>query len=117
MAGGLRYETGREMPPGMQEIYGVKLAGQMRADASIGPCEGERIATPAPPARNDNEGGADMPDEELLKELQDRAMNVSYDTRVLIDEIIKRYKILKFQLQAQRMKGGGAGEGGRQGTG
>lgn len=29
MAGGLRYETGREMPPGMQELYGVKLAGEM----------------------------------------------------------------------------------------
>lgn len=56
MAGGLRYETGREMPPGMQEIYGVKLAVQMQADASNGFCEGERIATPAPPARNDNEG-------------------------------------------------------------
>lgn len=101
VAGGLRYETGREMPPGMQEIYGVKLAGEMR------------IATPAPPARNDNEGCADMPDEELLKELQERSMGVSYDTRVLIDEIIKRYKILKFQLQAQKMKGGGVGEGGR----
>lgn len=49
MAGGLRYETGREMPPGMQELYGVKLAGEMR------------IATPAPPARNDNEGQERMP--------------------------------------------------------
>ena len=113
MSGGLRYDSGREMPPGMQEIYGVKLAGQMQADASIVHCEGERIATPAPPACNEKEGGADMPDEELLKELQERSMGVSYDTRVLIDEIIKRYKILKFQLQAQRMKGGGVGEGGR----
>ena len=43
MAGGLRYEVGREMPPGMQELYGVKLAGEMR------------IATPAEPARNDEE--------------------------------------------------------------
>lgn len=43
MAGGLRYETGREMPPGMQALYGVKLAGEMR------------IATPAEPARNDND--------------------------------------------------------------
>ena len=111
MAGGLRYETGRDMPPGMQEIYGVKLAGQMRDGVADGAMKG--IATPAEPARNDNEGGADMPDEELLKELQERSMGVSYDTRVLIDEIIKRYKILKFQLQAQKMKGGGVGEGGR----
>lgn len=29
VAGGLRYEAGREMPPGMQELYGVKLAGDI----------------------------------------------------------------------------------------
>ena len=43
MASGLRYESGRKMPPGMQELYGVKLAGEMQ------------IATPAEPARNDND--------------------------------------------------------------
>ena len=29
MAGGLRYGCGREMPPGMQTLYGVKLVGEM----------------------------------------------------------------------------------------
>ena len=33
MAGGLRYQTGREMPPGMQELYGVKLAGEMAKES------------------------------------------------------------------------------------
>ena len=29
VAGGLRYQSGREMPPGMQELYGVQLAEQI----------------------------------------------------------------------------------------
>lgn len=31
MAGGLRYETGREMPPGMQEHYALQRIGEMIA--------------------------------------------------------------------------------------
>ncbi len=31
MAGGLRYETGRDMPPGMAEKVAVQIARQMEA--------------------------------------------------------------------------------------
>ena len=34
---GLRYESGREMPPGMQELYGVKLAGDMAKAQPVDP--------------------------------------------------------------------------------
>ena len=38
MAGGLRYQFGRDMPPGMQELYGVLLAGQQKTAAQpVGP--------------------------------------------------------------------------------
>lgn len=33
MAGGLRYETGRDMPPGMAEKVAVQLARQLEAEA------------------------------------------------------------------------------------
>lgn len=36
MAGGLRYETGREMPTGMQELYSVKLVELMRFEETHG---------------------------------------------------------------------------------
>ena len=35
MAGGLRYETGREMPPGMQELAADKLVEQLRNAAPV----------------------------------------------------------------------------------
>lgn len=34
MSGGLRYETGRDMPPGMAEKVAVQIARQMAAAAS-----------------------------------------------------------------------------------
>ena len=33
--GGLRYETGRQMPPGMQELAAVKLAQQLQEAAAL----------------------------------------------------------------------------------
>lgn len=54
-----------------------------------------------------------MPDEELIKELQEKSADLSYDARYLIEEIIKRYKILKFELNTQKMRGAGTGEGRR----
>lgn len=33
MAGGLRYETGREMPPGMQELMANRFVEQIRQNA------------------------------------------------------------------------------------
>jgi len=54
-----------------------------------------------------------MPDEDLIKELQAKSADLSYDTRYLIGELIKRYKILKFELNAQKMRGGEIGEGRR----
>lgn len=44
MAGGLRYAAGREMPPGMQEIYARKLVAQQqqslrRNEETAGPCD------------------------------------------------------------------------------
>lgn len=33
--GGLRYETGRDMPPGMQELAAVKLAAQLQEAAAL----------------------------------------------------------------------------------
>lgn len=35
MTGGLRYETGREMPPGMQELAAVKIAQQLTDAAPV----------------------------------------------------------------------------------
>lgn len=60
MAGGLRYETGREMPPGMQEHYALQRVGEMIAAGAQRALEEHeqekmRIATPAEPARNDGE--------------------------------------------------------------
>ena len=39
-----------------------------------------------------------MTDEELLKELQERAMGLSFDTRYLINELVKRYRIRCFEV-------------------
>ena len=45
VAGGLRYGIGREMPPGMQELYGVKLAGEMaKVPPAAGADEPESVA-------------------------------------------------------------------------
>lgn len=33
--GGLRYESGRQMPPGMQELAAVKLAAQLQEAAAL----------------------------------------------------------------------------------
>ena len=43
MAGGLRYQTGRQMPPGMQEIYGVKMAAEMLEQGLIDPAHKEQL--------------------------------------------------------------------------
>jgi hypothetical protein len=43
VAGGLRYQTGREMPPGMQELYGVKLAAEMLEQGLIDPALKEQL--------------------------------------------------------------------------
>ena len=41
-----------------------------------------------------------MPDEELLIELQEKAMALGLDVRFLINELIKRYKIRCFEVVA-----------------
>lgn len=43
MSGGLRYQTGREMPPGMQELYGVKVAAEMLEQGLIDPAHKEKL--------------------------------------------------------------------------
>jgi len=40
-----------------------------------------------------------MPDEELINELQTKAKELGADFRWLIDELIKRFKIAKFNQQ------------------
>ena len=50
MAGGLRYKTGRDMPPGMAEKVAVQLARQLQAstpaaDPEPNPVAGKRIDT------------------------------------------------------------------------
>ena len=39
-------------------------------------------------------------DEQLLKELQEKAMAMSPDTRWLINELVKRYRIRCFEVEA-----------------
>ena len=43
MAGGLRYGSGRDMPPGMQELYGVKVAAEMLEQGLIDPALKEQL--------------------------------------------------------------------------
>lgn len=101
MASGLRYQTGREMPPGMQELYGVKVAGRLAMESSYAP-------VPECPVVGQNEPAADeqeeikMTDEELITELRARAETVGADIRWLIDELIKRYRICKFEIETKK---------------
>ena len=50
MSGGLRYQTGREMPPGMQELYAVQEVAKMIADGQVTKEEGREKITPQSPA-------------------------------------------------------------------
>jgi len=43
VAGGLRYQTGRQMPPGMQELYGVKVAAEMLQQGLVDPTHKEQL--------------------------------------------------------------------------
>ena len=52
-----------------------------------------------------------MPDEELINELLDRSNTVGVDLRFLIEELIKRYKILKFEILIHTKKGADRNEG------
>lgn len=57
VAGGLRYQSGREMPPGMQELYGVQLAEQISkappvagaSESNNVPCDAEAEDLPGCP--------------------------------------------------------------------
>ena len=49
MSGGLRYQTGREMPPGMQELYAVQEVAKMISDGQLTKEEGLERITPQPP--------------------------------------------------------------------
>lgn len=95
MSGGLRYQTGREMPPGMQELYGMKVAGRLAMESSYAQVLECPVAGRDAPAANEQEE-IKMTDEELITELRARAETVGADIRWLIDELIKRYRICRF---------------------
>lgn len=120
MAGGLRYGCGREMPPGMQELYGVKLAADMLEQGSTDPAHNEKLIKGLIGEQNlqptatsifrENieksivtcQGGSKMTDEELITELRARSESIGADVRWLIDELIKRYRICKFEIETKK---------------
>ena len=71
MAGGLRYETGRDMPPGMQELTADKLIEKLRGAVTMAAAAPipETVITPPVAAITNGDSIRAMSDEELIDKL------------------------------------------------